>query len=188
MRHPQPSLRKRCEAILGRLELTHPFSLDVLCERIAEQRGRPIRLHPLPREAAESGVCGLWVGTASIDYVFYEAQTTPLHREHIVLHEIGHILFGHHALDAGGADGARETADPSGGGEDGGQVPTVLGRTNYTTRQEQEAEMLASMIRTRTTAPGPHHAHGAGDRDTLARLESAMGYERRGRGPGRHGF
>ncbi|MGW6709297.1 hypothetical protein ACWGDE_31040 [Streptomyces sp. NPDC054956] len=179
MRHPQPSLRKRCEAILGRLELTHPFSLEVLCDRIAEQRGRPIRLHPLPKEAAESGVCGLWVGTASVDYVFYEAQTTPLHREHIVLHELGHILFGHHSLDA---------EDPTGSGEDGGQVPTVLGRTNYTTHQEQEAEMLASMIRTRTTNPGPHHAHGAGDRDTLARLESAMGYERRGRGRGRRGF
>ncbi|MBT2448922.1 ImmA/IrrE family metallo-endopeptidase [Streptomyces sp. ISL-43] len=179
MRHPQLSLRKRCEAILGRLELTHPFSLDGLCGRIAEERGRPIRLHPLPKEAAESGVCGLWVGTASIDYVFYEAQTTPLHREHIVLHEIGHILFGHNSL---------EVEDAAGTAEDAGQVPTVLGRTNYTTRQEQEAEMLASMIRTRTTTPGAHRAHGAGDRDTLARLESAMGYERRGRGLGRRGF
>ncbi|WP_405487049.1 hypothetical protein [Streptomyces sp. NBC_00096] len=172
MRHPQLSLRKRCESILSRLELPHPFSLDGLCDRIAEQRGRPIRLHPLPKEAAESGVCGLWVGTASVDYVFYEAQTTPLHREHIVLHEIGHILFGHHSLEAE---------------EAGGDVPTVLGRTNYTTRQEREAEMLASMIRIRTGSRGPHLGHGAPGRDTLARLESAMGYERRGRGPGRHG-
>ncbi|MGW6688216.1 hypothetical protein [Streptomyces sp. NPDC054961] len=176
MRHPQPSLRKRCEAILGRLELAHPFSLDGLCDRIAEQRGRPIRLHPLPKEAAESGVCGLWVGTASIDFVFYEAQTTPLHQEHIVLHEIGHILFGHHSLDAEEPDGSD------------GQVPTVLGRTNYTTRQEQEAEMLASMIRIRTATTGPHPAHGTEAPDTLARLESAMGYEWRGRGHGRHGF
>ncbi|MFE4632504.1 hypothetical protein ACFRJ1_03870 [Streptomyces sp. NPDC056773] len=176
MRHPQPSLRKRCEAILGRLELTHPFSLDGLCERIAEQRGRPIRLHPLPKEAAESGVCGLWVGTADVDYVFYEAQTTLLHREHIVLHEIGHILFGHHSLEA-------PAGDPS-----AGSVPTVLGRTNYTTRQEREAEMLASMIRTRTGTRGPHLGHGAGGGSTLARLESAMGYERRGRGPVHRGL
>ncbi|MFD5147276.1 hypothetical protein [Streptomyces sp. NPDC058401] len=175
MRHPQPSLRKRCEAILGRLDLRHPFSLDGLCERIAEQRGRPIRLHPLPKEAAESGVCGLWVGTADVDYVFYEAQTTPLHREHIVLHEIGHILFGHHSLEAPSEDA------PGAGGADG-YVPTVLGRTNYTTRQEREAEMLASMIRIRTGTSGPPLGHGAEGRDTLARLESAMGYERRGRG------
>ncbi|WP_407836334.1 hypothetical protein ACE1OC_07590 [Streptomyces sp. DSM 116496] len=181
MRHPQPSLRKRCEAILGRLDLRHPFSLDGLCERIAEQRGRPIRLHPLPKEAAESGVCGLWVGTADVDYVFYEAQTTRLHREHIVLHEIGHILFGHHSLEAPVED------SPGAGGADG-PVPTVLGRTNYTTRQEREAEMLASMIRIRTGTRGPHLGHGAAGRDTLARLESAMGYERRGRGPVHRGF
>lgn len=161
MPHRQLSLRKRCENILGHLDLTRPFSLDALCNRIAEQRGRPIRLHPLPREAAESGVCGLWVGTASIDYVFYEAQTTPLHREHIVLHELGHILFGHHSLDGEEADGG---------------APTVLGRTNYTTRQEQEAEMLASMIRIRTVNAGPPSAARPGG--ILARLESAMGYGR----------
>ncbi|MFJ5632111.1 hypothetical protein ACIQF5_05605 [Streptomyces goshikiensis] len=141
--------------------MSHPFCLEGLCERIAEQRGRPIRIHPLPKEAAESGVCGLWVGTDTVDYVFYEAQTTPLHREHIVLHELGHILFGHHSLEGQSAEG------------DG--VPTVLGRTNYTTRQEQEAEMLASMIRIRASGTGllPSTARG-----TLARLESAMGYER----------
>ncbi|MEV7525713.1 hypothetical protein [Streptomyces sp. NPDC091371] len=149
--------------------MPHPFSLDELCNRIAEQRGRPIRLHPLPKEAAETGVCGLWVGTASVDYVFYEAQTTPLHREHIVLHELGHILFGHHSVEGEESDG------------NDGHVPTVLGRTNYTTRQEQEAEMLASMIRIRTANSG---AHGTAVRPlgTLARLESAMGYERRNDG------
>ncbi|RSS74045.1 hypothetical protein [Streptomyces sp. WAC06614] len=156
-----PSLRRRCEAILGQLDLTHPFSLDALCERIAERRGRPIVLHPLPREAAESGICGLWLGTATADYVFYEAQTTPVHQEHIVLHELGHILFDHNSLEG------EETGD--------GTAPVILGRTNYTTRQEQEAEMLASMIRTRA---GLRPA--AEPQDTLAKLESAMGYHPRG--------
>ncbi|MEU9026695.1 hypothetical protein AB0D46_03985 [Streptomyces sp. NPDC048383] len=144
------------------MDLPHPFSLDGLCARVAEQRGRPIRLHPLPPEAAESGVCGLWVGTATVDHVFYEARTTPLHREHIVLHELGHILFGHHSLDA------EESAD---------RAPVVLGRTNYTNLQEREAELLASMIRTRTTGPRRRRPARA-PRGALARLESAMGYER----------
>ncbi|MGW0392477.1 hypothetical protein ACWDYJ_16585 [Streptomyces sp. NPDC003042] len=156
------SLRKRCEIILSHLDLPHPFSLDSLCARMADQRARPIRLHPLPREAAESGVCGLWVGTATVDYVFYESQTTPLHQEHIVLHELGHILFGHHSLE---------------GEEIDGRAPVVLGRTNYSTRQEQEAEMLASMIRTRTSGSG-RSGHTTAPRGALARLESAMGYER----------
>ncbi|MER7758482.1 hypothetical protein [Streptomyces sp. NPDC097619] len=149
-------LRKRCEAVLAGLDLPHPFSLEALCARIAARRGRPIRLHPLPPEAAASGVCGLWVGTATVDYVFYEDRTTRLHREHIVLHELGHILFGHHSL---------EGEDPAEGG-----VPVVLGRTNYTTRQEREAELLASMIRTEA-GPRP----GRAPRGTLERLGSALG-------------
>ncbi|UQX03928.1 ImmA/IrrE family metallo-endopeptidase [Streptomyces sp. RerS4] len=146
------------------MDLSHPLSLDILCARLAERRGRPIRLHPLPREAAESGVCGLWVGTDTVDYVFYEDRTTPLHREHIVLHELGHILFDHHSLD---------------GEENDGRAPVILGRTNYTTRQEREAEMLASMIRVRIRTSGPRHPRlAAAPRGALARLESAMGYER----------
>ncbi|MFI8100441.1 hypothetical protein [Streptomyces sp. NPDC086023] len=155
MPYGQLKLRKRCEAILGQLDLSHPFSLDGLCARVADRRGRPIKLHPLPKEAAESGVCGLWVGTATVDYVFYEAQTSRLHQEHIVLHELGHILFGHNSLE----------------GEDvAGDAPVILGRTNYTTRQEQEAEMLASMIRIQSGL-----APAAAPQGTLEKLESAMG-------------
>ncbi|MCB5164015.1 hypothetical protein LG634_04085 [Streptomyces bambusae] len=148
-------LRKRCESIISGLDLSHPFSLEGLCARIAEQRGRPIRLHPLPPEAAESGVCGLWVGTASVDYVFFEAKTSRLHREHIVLHELGHILFGHNSL-------AGEEPDSG--------VPVILGRTNYTTRQEREAELLASLIRTQAGL-----LPGRGPQGPLEKLGSALG-------------
>lgn len=82
-----------------------------------------------------------------------------------MLHELGHILFGHNSLEAEDTDG---------------RAPVVLGRTNYTTSQEQEAEMLASMIRIRTTGPCPQSATAA--RGTLAWLESAMGYRRGGHG------
>ncbi|MFJ5550352.1 hypothetical protein [Streptomyces sp. NPDC093225] len=123
---------------------------------MAARRGRPIRLHPLPKEAAESGVCGLWVGTATVDYVFYEAQTSRLHQEHIVLHELGHILFDHNSLE--GQD--------SGSGD----TPVILGRTNYTTRQEQEAEMLASLIRIEAGL-----VPGRAPEGTLEKLESALG-------------
>ncbi|MFE9256675.1 hypothetical protein [Streptomyces sp. NPDC006879] len=148
--------------MLGELDLPIPFSIDDLCDRIAQRRGRPIRLHPLPKEAAESGVCGLWIGTDHEDYVFYEAQTTRVHREHIILHELGHILFGHNSLTGeGGADG---------------QPPRIMGRTNYTTRQEQEAELLASLIRTRAGDPPPSGSPEEGTvQCTLEKLDSAFG-------------
>ncbi|MGW1763778.1 hypothetical protein ACWCQL_06780 [Streptomyces sp. NPDC002073] len=179
MPYGHQQLRKRCESIISGLDLSHPFSLEGLCARIAEQRGRPIRLHPLPREAAESGVCGLWVGTAAVDYVFYEAQTSRLHQEHIVLHELGHILFDHHSLAAEGPAGggepvaAREPVaahEPVAGEEPLPGPPVVLGRTNYTTRQEREAELLASLIRTKAGL-----LPGRGPQGTLEKLGSALG-------------
>jgi hypothetical protein len=161
-------LRRRCEPILAQIDLPRPFSIEALCHHIAEQRGRPLYLHPLPPEAAVSGTCGLWLGTAIDDHVFYEKQTSRLHQEHIMLHEFGHILFGHDSLDAGdnvGAQALLSDLDPR-------LVRHLLGRTNYTTRQEQEAEMLASLIR--TSADQPHLEQSSG---VLAKLESALGIE-----------
>ncbi|MCX4819380.1 hypothetical protein OG883_05560 [Streptomyces sp. NBC_01142] len=159
-------LRRRCELILNNIELPRPFSLDVLCERVSEQRGRPLHLRPLPREAAESGVCGLWIGTTTADHVFYEAQTSPVHREHIVLHEIGHMLFGHNTLDQRKGDDVQALLPDL----DPGRVRRLFGRTNYTTRQEREAEMLASLIRMRADQPQEEKPQGV-----LEKLESALG-------------
>ncbi|WP_411056574.1 hypothetical protein [Streptomyces sp. E11-3] len=150
------------------LDIPHPFSIDALCGRVAEQRGRPLHRHPLPREAGESGVCGLWLATSSDDYVFYEAQTSLLHQEHIVLHEIGHILFGHNTLDPEDINRAQPLLpdlEPA-------HVQQLLGRTNYSTRQEQEAEMLASLIRMNADTP---HSEQPQPRGVLAKLESALG-------------
>ncbi|WP_157868841.1 hypothetical protein [Streptomyces atriruber] len=61
-----------------------------------------------------------------------------------MLHEIGHLLFNHHAV---GAKDTHMFGDllPD---LDASLVTGLLGRTDYTTRQEREAEMLASLIRT----------------------------------------
>lgn len=47
----------------------------------------------LPMSA--SGACGLWMAGSANDYICYERNTTPVHQEHIVLHELGHILCEH---------------------------------------------------------------------------------------------
>ncbi|MEU3714309.1 hypothetical protein [Streptomyces catenulae] len=94
--------------------------------------------------------CGLWLSTETDDHIFFEARTSPLHQEHIVLHEIGHLLFDHQMLgdgDHGGIGALLPDLSPR-------LVQRLLARTNYSTCQEQEAEMLASLIRTHATARG----------------------------------
>lgn len=130
-------LRNRCQALVRDLEFPDPFSAEALCELIAEQRGRRLYLHPLPPLSGEGAPCGMWVATAAADHVYFEAATSPLHQEHIILHELAHMLCGH---TMPGLDD-RVDAEP-----DVSLVQTALARTRYTSTDEQEAEMVASVI------------------------------------------
>ncbi|WP_030948342.1 hypothetical protein [Streptomyces sp. NRRL S-646] len=161
-------LRRRCQAVIDGLELPHALSIEVLCRHLAARRARPIRLHPLPPEAAAVGACGMWLATDAEDHIFYERRTALLHQEHIVLHEIGHLLFDHRtpALDGEtGWDVILPDLDMS-------TVQRLLRRTNYATDQEQEAELFASFLGTRISEPSRQRTGGV-----LGRLEAAMGVD-----------
>ena len=81
----------------------------------------------------------MWIATDEADCIFHEEGTTPFHKTHIVLHEIAHMLLDHRG---GGAwqDLARLLAPDV----DPGLARLILGRTAYTTVEEQEAETLAA--------------------------------------------
>ncbi|MGP3973960.1 hypothetical protein ACTWQF_07890 [Streptomyces sp. 8N114] len=140
--------------------------MDELCRNVAEQRGKRLHLHSLPREAAASGICGLWIATPSDDHIFYAEQTSRVHQEHIVLHELGHLLFEHNMLGQDFNDGIDALLPDL----DVGRVQQLMGRANYSTRQEKEAEMLASMMRMSADRPYREQSQGV-----LATLESALG-------------
>ncbi|MCD9194700.1 hypothetical protein [Streptomyces albireticuli] len=208
-------LHRRCQAVLDQLTLPRPFSIDALCRELSRTRDRPLHLHALPDQAADGNICGLWLATPTDDHIFYEQRTTQVHQEHIILHEIGHMLFDHHGirpttpppgiLTSGGAfafPGARRRAgakarddatavtgtepEAGGGGTAVGEnagvqallpdlspqlIQRLLGRASYTTRQEQEAEMLATLLRLRaSTLP-----ETGTPRDVLGRLGAALG-------------
>ncbi|WP_307872984.1 hypothetical protein [Paractinoplanes ovalisporus] len=131
-------LRRRCEARLRGIRVPDPFDLDQFCDEVAARRGRPLIRQPIPGLSAEAP-CGLWIGTDRADHVFFDPGTSPLHAEHIVLHELSHILCGH-----SGADAAIGRLFPD---LDPDAVRRVLGRAGYTDAQEREAEMMASLIR-----------------------------------------
>jgi hypothetical protein len=90
---------------------------------------------------------------------FYDPGTSPLHAEHIVLHEVAHILSGH--------DGARDGFARLVPDLDPATVRRMLGRAGYPSAQEREAEMMASLIRARSARP---------PRTTLGRVVDAFGF------------
>jgi len=152
-------LRRRSEQRLRGIRVPAPFDLDAFCGEVAARRGRPLIRRAVPGLSADAP-CGLWVATDRADHVFYDPGTSPLHAEHIVLHELAHILSGH----TPGEDGSLAVLFPD---LDPASVSRVLGRFAYTTAQEREAEMMASLIRGRSARP---------PRTTIGRVAHALGF------------
>lgn len=130
-------LRRQCRALLRELDLPAPFGPRELCRRLSGHRGRPIRLMPYAIE--QPGPFGIWFSTDAADLIIYQSQTTPAHQEHIILHEVGHIIAGHEG----------EQDDP---GESGTRVHR---RSAYDSRQEQEAELIAMILHEWAGRPDP---------------------------------
>jgi hypothetical protein len=121
------------------MDIIPPLRVDVLCERLGQRRGRPIRL--LPYSLPMPGPFGLWLDAGTADYIVYQAETTRMHQDHIILHEVGHILADHESDDTD-EDYWRE-AMPDLSPE---MIRRALRRTHYDTDQEQQAELVATII------------------------------------------
>jgi hypothetical protein len=147
-------LRQRCEATLRGLHLPAPFDIGAFCDALGARRGRPIRLCPV---ASQAGPCGLWAAGSRVDYIFYERATSRLHQEHIILHEVSHMLCGHRPGPVSDEECARLLFPDL----DAEMVRRVLRRAAYSRDEEQEAELLASLILEhagRRTHPTPQRA------------------------------
>ncbi len=139
-----------------------PFSVEALCTNVSRHQDRPVRLVEL--DLSTDVGCGRWIATDEADYICVDrAASTPL-REHIVLHEVAHILCGHRGI-LGPVLNEFKHLDPA-------TVRRVLGRTVYDDAEEREAELLASEIGSRLErgdSPGD-----ASTREVLDRLSAVM--------------
>ncbi|MEU9485120.1 hypothetical protein ACFTZK_36885 [Streptomyces decoyicus] len=161
-------VRKRCQALVSALDLPSPFSVEALVRELSVRRGRPIRIHTLAIGSTVNA-CGMWIATESCDHIFVEEKTTRFHQEHIVLHEIGHILWDH-GTSEDEDHSALATLLPDLRPD---VVRRLLGRTSYTSEQEQEAELVASLIHSAAGMLPPSSSPGV--RGTL---EVALGIRR----------
>lgn len=132
-------LRKRCRRLLNDLDIQPPLDVAELCRKVGEQRGRPIRLmaHPIP----VPGPFGVWISTKAADYILYQQETTRSHQNHIILHELGHIIAGHTSDENDDQLLAQLYPDL-----EPDAVRRALRRTSYDSAQEREAETVATII------------------------------------------
>ncbi|ANN21150.1 hypothetical protein SD37_39900 [Amycolatopsis orientalis] len=143
-------IRRQCREMLSKLDVRPPLDVTELCRQMGEIRGKPIRLiaYPIP----VPGPFGMWISTPETDYILFQQETSKRHQDHIVLHELGHILGGHQgALDSDvlpdglTTPGTRSLSHqyPDIGDD---AVKRALRRTAYDTDHEREAEAVATII------------------------------------------
>jgi Zn-dependent peptidase ImmA (M78 family) len=139
--------RRKVHRIIRELGLPRSVELRELTEIIAARRGRPIVLTAMPLSAA--GPSGLWLATASTDYVWFEQDTSTLHQHHIVLHELGHLACGH-----GGPESVQNLLVELAPQLSATTLAIMLARHHgtYQDVQETEAELFAHMFLTSTHA------------------------------------
>ncbi len=144
------AMRSRCEQRLAGLRLPVPFALDSFCRELALRRGRPLTIAHMPSDDDDGGPSGAWVATDDADFVFVDQAARALHREHIVLHELAHIILDHSGAPAL-SEGDAAALLPALTSE---TVARVLGRSRYNDVEEREAELLATMIAQRARRAG----------------------------------
>ncbi|MEU3628885.1 hypothetical protein BS329_15815 [Amycolatopsis coloradensis] len=170
-------VRKAIAYLLREIGAPHPLDTDTVwdlatfCDAVAEHRGRPIEL--IPYDLPNAGPLGIFQPMQSVDVIIFDRNTTKLHEEQIVLHELGHILLGHKGVDLAGAvsPALAVTLGITPGTDDSG-LAAPLHRDTYSDRQELEAEYAASLLSRhfgrRPLAP-PRVLRGP-DADTVDRL------------------
>lgn len=136
------SRRRRGQGdLLAELNLPDVTSIRALRDEVSRRTGCEVVLEP--QEQAPS-VCGACAVTENAIYVFYDPRTSPLHQDHIIAHEFGHLLLGHHKTRqlSALAPALLTTMDPA-------VVQMMLGRTKYDEVEERDTELLASLLQRR---------------------------------------
>ena len=160
------ALLQRFERGLSELPVPTPFDIEELVRAIGARRGRPIVLQPVRRMPRLAGLC---VPNGPVDVIVYSSETSPLHREHIILHELCHLWLGHEPV-AVLEDVIVNVLGPD---VDADSVHLVFRRANYTTDEEREVEALASLIMQQAVFATRNGSHDA-ETDELRRVDGIM--------------
>jgi hypothetical protein len=137
------ALRARCHQrvsdLLQHTGMPRPWDINEFLDRLERYRGRDIDLCAVPWTTGSNS--GAWRQHRDHDVIAYPANTSGIHQDHIILHEIGHMISAHRGRCVLSDDDAQRLAP--------GLTPAgfahLLDRS-HAEIEEHEAEMIASLI------------------------------------------
>jgi hypothetical protein len=150
-----------------------PFDLERFVATLGAHRQRPIQLIAVDRYTA-GDICGAWFCMPTRDVIAYEDATTRTRRDHIVLHEVAHMVCDHRG-SMFDEDTFFEQFLP---GLPKALIRSQLGRSQFDTAEEREAELVATLLVEDITArsrPARDDSATADPNATTARVESVLG-------------
>ncbi|EHR62373.1 hypothetical protein [Saccharomonospora cyanea] len=161
-------VRRRCEALVDEvLEATgvpQPWSINDWLDRLERVRGRDIDLCAVTWSPGDP--TGAWQSRRDHDLIAYPGNTAGFHQDHIILHEIGHMLFEHTGRCALSDEEAHRLAPslrPS-------AFAHLFGRATAA-EEEYEAEQFAHLMHARVAAsavPRPRRHRTPRNRATVS--------------------
>lgn len=176
-------IRAHCANIVDNLPIPRPFTLDRFLRELGDRRGRLIQL--VPARLGATAPCGLLVSTDDIDYVCYAENTSPLHRWHIIFHELGHLELDHEGPRVTLPPDDRLEAEPEHADPVAAMrlllpdlspalIRRLLTRTAYHAEEERTAELFATLTAARVNRliGAPHLATPRDMEMDLVRLRS----------------
>lgn len=141
------ALRRHVDHVLDQLEWTSPFDLDRLLAQISARRGKPVSL--FPAQLPNDGAGGLVIERAGDLVIVFDRELPALQRQHVILHEAAHILFGHRGTSLGSLGGDELTElDP----EVVESAWRFARRDGYAAEEEKVAEIAAALMWQRANA------------------------------------
>ncbi len=140
-------MRRLVRQMVADLKLPDPFDVELLCDRLGDRVGRPVKLmrYPIPWDVRCHGlyIRGQVIDGVAVDIIVVDSAAP--HQNHIILHEAGHGLLG---LDEGTARspvldaGVMRAIAPE---VDADAIRRLRCRSRYTDREELLVENFATV-------------------------------------------
>jgi hypothetical protein len=173
------SLRRRVEQALEAVQIPQPWNIEEFARRLGDSRGRHLEL--LPTSMPLEGPDAVWLAGPTVDLIVYDGATNDLHREHVILHELCHILLCHRGTDDVRVEPSLlrtlGLVEPDADTDTDDAWHSALHRVAYDDNQERDAELAATLVWQKAglrLAPSePRLLHGP-DADAVDRLADVM--------------
>jgi hypothetical protein len=166
-------LRGRCEqrvdGLLRHTGVPRPWDINEFLDRLERYRGRDIDLCSVTWTLGDS--TGAWQRRRDYDLIAYPDNTSGFHQDHVILHEIGHLISAHEGQCVLTESDAQRLAPHL--------APAALAHLlerSHGDAEEHEAELIAMLIYQRAQDKPPI-GRDVPDRDAdrLARVADIFG-------------